>query len=91
MVYDEGFEVEINNLNFFAFSNFSFELAQGGSTKHNISHCDQTMVGWYHNTDRTEFGCYYGSKVMTQEGDPPATNRAAGDMLDVIFVMIHDS
>lgn len=75
MVYDEGFEVEINNLNFFAFSNFSFELAQGGSTKHNISHCDQTMVGWYHNTDRTEFGCYYGSKVMTQE--PPAEQAAA--------------
>ena len=66
MVYDEGFEVEIGDLNFFAFSNFSFE-SQKTSTMHNVSHCDETMVGWYHNKDRTKFGCYYGSKVTSQD------------------------
>merc|ERR1719436_2058468 len=60
MVYDEGFEVNINGLSFFAFSNFTFE---GSPKKHNVSHCGQTMVGWYRNTNRTRFGCYYGSLV----------------------------
>jgi cathepsin C len=75
MIYDEGFEVNVGGLNFFAFSNFTFEEAQpdqlqrltgqkpeGG--KHNVSHCGDTMVGWYQNKDRTKFGCYYGSKVV---------------------------
>ncbi|CAJ1397482.1 unnamed protein product [Effrenium voratum] len=65
MIYDEGFEVELGHLNFFAFSNFTFDVNEHG--KHNISHCDQTMVGWYHNKDRTQFGCYYGTKIPTEE------------------------
>ena len=68
MVYDEGFEVNIGNHNFFAFSNFTF--AKGGDGHHlrqNISHCDQTMVGWYRNKDRTQFGCYYASKILSED------------------------
>merc|ERR1719203_697610 len=26
------------------------------------------MVGWYQNLDRTGFGCYYGGKVLQDEG-----------------------
>jgi len=66
MVYDEGFSVKVENLDFFAFSNFTFDdVSKPGYTKRNHSHCFQTMVGWYQNSDRTKFGCYYGSKIAT--------------------------
>merc|ERR1719464_80557 len=57
MVYDEGFEVTVGGLNFFAFSNFTFENTTTGhlSVRHNASHCYETMVGWYQNMDRTSF------------------------------------
>jgi len=61
MVYDEGFEVNVGDLSFFAFSNFTF---QGDpSLKHNVSNCNETIVGWYQTKDRKQFGCYYGTKV----------------------------
>mmetsp|Transcript_37822 Transcript_37822/g.106269 ORF Transcript_37822/g.106269 Transcript_37822/m.106269 type:complete len:524 (-) Transcript_37822:473-2044(-) len=67
MIYDEGFEVNVAGMNFFAFSNFTFEVnATHPTVKHNSSHCGDTMVGWYQNADRTRFGCYYGSKVLDE-------------------------
>jgi len=63
MVYDEGFEVNVDGRSFFAFSNFTFQKDPVTHLKKNFSHCGDTMVGWYQNTQRTEFGCYYGSKV----------------------------
>jgi len=62
MVYDEGFEVNVGGRSFFAFSNFTFD-----SEKHNVSHCDETMVGWYSNENRTAFGCYYGEKLTKEK------------------------
>mmetsp|Transcript_44938 Transcript_44938/g.106706 ORF Transcript_44938/g.106706 Transcript_44938/m.106706 type:complete len:523 (+) Transcript_44938:109-1677(+) len=58
MIYDEGFEVSFDNVSFFAFSNFTLDAQH-----RNTSHCDSTMVGWYSNANRTQFGCYYGEKV----------------------------
>jgi len=66
MVYDEGFEVNIGGLNFLAFSNFTFETDPITKKKHNVSHCGDTLVGWYRNAERTQFGCYYGVKVDKQ-------------------------
>mmetsp|Transcript_150718 Transcript_150718/g.281059 ORF Transcript_150718/g.281059 Transcript_150718/m.281059 type:complete len:550 (-) Transcript_150718:65-1714(-) len=68
MIYDEGFEVNVAGLNFFAFSNFTFEKnpKHRSAPKHNVSHCGDTMVGWYQNRDRTRFGCYYGTKVLQE-------------------------
>lgn len=67
MVYDEGFSVKVEGLDFFAFSNFTFDdESKPGYTKRNHSHCFQTMVGWYQNMDRTKFGCFYGSKIATR-------------------------
>lgn len=64
MVYDEGFEVNVGDLSFFAFSNFTFEgSASAPHSKHNVSHCGQTMVGWYRDASRTRFGCYYSEKT----------------------------
>jgi cathepsin C len=78
MVYDEGFEVSVGNRVFFAFSNFTFESDDGlTSSKHNVSHCGETMVGWYSNKDRTEYGCYYGSKRATSSALAVKSVRAA--------------
>eukprot|EP00928_Gymnodinium_smaydae_P027677 TRINITY_DN21321_c0_g1_i2.p1 TRINITY_DN21321_c0_g1~~TRINITY_DN21321_c0_g1_i2.p1 ORF type:complete len:554 (-),score=125.19 TRINITY_DN21321_c0_g1_i2:55-1626(-) len=72
MIYDEGFEVNVGDRSFFAFSNFTFEQDSVTHEKKNVSHCGQTMVGWYQNTKRTEFGCYYGYKM-----DPQTTKNVA--------------
>jgi len=64
MVYDEGFLVTVNRLDFFAFSNFTFEkdTTRKPVALQNVSHCTSTMVGWYQNEDRTKFGCYYANQ-----------------------------
>lgn len=67
MVYDEGFEVNVDMHSFFAFSNFTFQRDATTHEKKNVSHCGETMVGWYEDTKRSEFGCYYGAKVSKQE------------------------
>jgi len=65
MVYDEGFEVVVDGYSFLAFSNFTFNGEKNG-VKLNVSHCGETMIGWYQTLDRKKFGCYYGSKVEKQ-------------------------
>lgn len=71
MIYDEGFEVSVGDKIFFAFSNFTYEADDVDLVKkHNVSHCGETMVGWYRNVDRTQFGCYYAEKVVPQGGMP---------------------
>lgn len=64
MVYDEGFEVAVDGFTYFAFSRFELvpdEFAENGHR--NISHCDQTEVGWYHDAARSQWGCYVGKRV----------------------------
>merc|ERR1719428_2160911 len=70
MVYDEGFEVNLDGFNFFAFSNFTFVKDPKTKAKQNVSHCGDTMVGWYQNVDRTKFGCYFGSKIEKAAPSP---------------------
>lgn len=62
MIYDEGFEVALSDQVFFAFSKFDF-VQDPTKGKTNISHCDATEVGWYHDKSRTQWGCYVGKKV----------------------------
>lgn len=64
MIYDEGFEVKVGGQTFFAFSNFTFEKDPKNkfAKPHNVSHCDQTMVGWYQDAKRSKFGCYFAYK-----------------------------
>lgn len=61
MIYDEGFEINVDGLTLFAFS--KFDLWHEGAQTKNQSHCDATMLGWYQNSDRTKFGCYYAKKT----------------------------
>lgn len=62
MIYDEGFEVAVGDHVYFAFSKFEY-VEDNVKGKTNISHCDETEVGWYHNTERNQWGCYVGKKV----------------------------
>jgi len=81
MIYDEGFEVKIDDgMTYFAFSNFTYEknAKKPLEKPHNVSHCGETMVGWYQNADRTKFGCYYGHKV-----DEPAKAALAAKTMAV--------
>ena len=43
MIYDEGFEVDLGDEVYFAFSKFTLE---GGK---NQSYCDGTLSGWYYS------------------------------------------
>jgi len=47
--------------NFVAFS--YFEVGYRNLQKYNISHCEETQVGWYSTADGSRFGCWYGVKA----------------------------
>jgi cathepsin C len=62
MIYDEGFEVRVNNHKFFAFSKY---VKSGFNSK---SLCHQTFPGWFHdasNPDAHKWGCYHAEKETT--------------------------
>jgi cathepsin C len=65
MIYDEAFEVNVDGLSFLAFSRFDLAIENG--VKSNVSRCGETQVGWYHNVDRTQWGCYYARKDLPEE------------------------
>eukprot|EP00419_Tripos_fusus_P007546 CAMPEP_0172688032 /NCGR_PEP_ID=MMETSP1074-20121228/22121_1 /TAXON_ID=2916 /ORGANISM="Ceratium fusus, Strain PA161109" /LENGTH=478 /DNA_ID=CAMNT_0013507595 /DNA_START=413 /DNA_END=1849 /DNA_ORIENTATION=+ len=69
MIYDEGFEVAMDDYVYFAFS--SFDFVYQGNKKTNVSHCGATQVGWYHNKERTAWGCYIGRRVDTTSDSLP--------------------
>lgn len=55
MVYDEGFDILINDYSFFAFSKYSPD-----KTHKWVSKCYSTLIGWFHKGD--EWGCFYAEK-----------------------------
>lgn len=67
MVYDEGFDINIGDYSFFAFSKYSPNTSKKKfffTNKKNskwVSKCYSTLIGWYHKGD--EWGCYYAEKV----------------------------
>jgi len=56
MIYDEGFEFDLDDRSFVAFSGFT------GVTGSNHSECGRTQVGWYSTKDRSQYGCFFGKK-----------------------------
>jgi len=56
MIYDEGFDIIVGNTHYFAFSKF---YKDGSDHK---SDCSKTLVGWYHNTESGQKGCWKGEK-----------------------------
>merc|ERR1719487_1564977 len=63
MIYDEGFEVRVEGLRFFAFSAFDKNNGDTPAKKANASHCGRTARGWYRDASRTMWGCYQATKV----------------------------
>lgn len=79
MIYDEGFEVAMADLVYLAFSKFTF--TDGPEGQNNISHCGETEIGWYHDTARSQWGCYIGRKVdaVAEDTVGPTTPPAQAD------------
>ena len=82
MIFDEGLEVRIGNRNYLAISRYTCaenspdawcvsdtdaHENQDGSVSGWDSFCDQTFMGWYHDTDAvsgevTGLGCWFGKR-----------------------------
>ncbi len=67
MVYDEGFDMIIDDYSFFAFSKYSpnsfdkkYVFLDNKKSKW-VSKCYSTLIGWYHKGD--EWGCFYAEKT----------------------------
>ena len=54
MVYDEGFEVKVGGITFFAFSGFDYFPEEGTGKMLNQTQCGLTERGWYQNHDKTQ-------------------------------------
>ncbi|XP_068228795.1 dipeptidyl peptidase 1-like [Palaemon carinicauda] len=64
LMYDEGFEVRINERSYFAY--FKYSQYPGQS----VSYCDQTMNGWSHDSTNRNWACFSGQKATAV---PPRT------------------
>ena len=62
MIYNEGFEIRINNHRIFTFSKY---FKDGTTFK---SNCAQTLVGWYYEEGTNKYACVQGFK-QDEEGD----------------------
>jgi len=59
MIYDEGFEVRVDNLTFFSF--FRFDPPSSNSS--GVSRCGETARGWFRDESRNAWGCFVGRKA----------------------------
>jgi hypothetical protein len=64
MIYNEGFDIIVNNRSYFAFSKYSKNDQKNKKIKTKwVSQCYSTLVGWYHN-GKQKWGCFYAKKVV---------------------------
>jgi len=62
MIYNEGFEIRINNHRIFVFSKY---FKDGSTFK---SDCSKTLVGWYYQEKSEKYACVKGFK-QDEDGD----------------------
>eukprot|EP00746_Dinoflagellata_sp_MGD_P004611 gnl/MRDRNA2_/MRDRNA2_108927_c0_seq1.p1 gnl/MRDRNA2_/MRDRNA2_108927_c0~~gnl/MRDRNA2_/MRDRNA2_108927_c0_seq1.p1 ORF type:complete len:686 (+),score=131.23 gnl/MRDRNA2_/MRDRNA2_108927_c0_seq1:293-2059(+) len=73
-----------------------FHFVGEGSNKHNVSKCHETQVGWYHDSTRSNWGCYFGKKVGAKDsGDQESPRRKRNSLfsssLDTDYAPTTDS
>ena len=83
MVYDEGFEVKIDGKVFFAFFAYepkTFKSLKSAKNQFYTSHCEKSMVGWFHGADNKNWGCYQAQKKGQMPWVPPQFNLKGGNL-----------
>jgi hypothetical protein len=84
MVYDEGFDVNIDEYSFFSFSKyFPNPRKNPFSSKKKekwVSMCYSTLLGWFHKGD--EWGCFFATK--DNENPNKITNGEVDNKLLVV-------
>lgn len=64
LIYDEGFEIELNGIKYFTFFGYTYNHNDPDKS---VSHCNKTVVGWYLQTDSQKKGCFRGKKANSNE------------------------
>ncbi|KNC79267.1 hypothetical protein SARC_08340 [Sphaeroforma arctica JP610] len=65
LVYNQAFEAYIDGVVYFAFVNWEKTPDYGDVSS--IFHCGQTMTGWYHDYDGSNWGCFKAQKMNANE------------------------
>ena len=80
MIYNQGFEVQLDNRKYFAFSNYT------DVNKIVTSYCESTLSGWSHDFWGHNWACYYGQKIRPQSSHAGKANRVPEVQYDVKYV-----
>lgn len=81
MVYNEGFDILIEDYSFFAFSKYVLnDNSKSSISSRWASKCYSTLVGWFHKGNK--YGCFYAEKIG--ENPNQITNGEPGNKLLVV-------
>lgn len=83
MVYDEGFNMEFDDLTFFAFSKYTIDKKTTPGKIHYNSQCYSTCVGWYHSKSENKWGCYKARRIDVNNSSA-VTNMDTKNNMNVV-------